>query len=310
MKKFFIILLILTFTFIIVDRVGGHYMSRLAQNPNNTRLAKLNYIVNEMDEEILLFGTSRILHALDPEIIKDSTDFKVFNCGISGGKNIYTHYMLLNYILQHHKPQLIVLEINYDDFLKSEKNYSINKFSHFYGRDEECDSFLINIDGEKGLLISRLYKYNLILKDLIVGKFIYKKKWRRDGYEPLKKTRKDLTNIRLSKKETYQETSVDYNHLKILKMFFEKCRKNGINVILVSLPEYKLIDDHFYDPVKKLAQKFQLPFYDYHKDLGFEKNYKYFSDKLHLKTEGATELSYIFSHDLKNYLSCLKGTKK
>lgn len=288
--------------FFIIDRSVGYFMEQLAQKPRNDRLKKLNYIVNDIDEEILLFGTSRILHAFDPTIIKDSVEMSIYNCGISGGKNIYTHYMLLNYLLKHHVPRIIVLEINPEDFLQSEEPYSINKFSHFYGRDEVCDSFMTQVSQDKGLLFSNLYRYNVISKDLLTGLFRYHTYRSHDGYEPRDRPKIDFYKSQLIKRK-YFESNIDYKRLEICDEFFSKCLETGIQLILVTFPEYTIIDEHYFDPVRAIAEKYQIPFFDYHYRLGFENYPEYFVDKLHLNTKGAEILSSIFAHDLKAYLN-------
>ena len=107
MKKLICSIAFILIGLFITDRVGGIAMNWVCQHSNDVLAPKLRYLQKEVDEDIILMGASRCHHHYLPSIIEDSLGASVYNAGIGGSNNIYSHYIVLQHILARHTPKLI-----------------------------------------------------------------------------------------------------------------------------------------------------------------------------------------------------------
>ena len=107
MKRLLTSILFVVLTLLIVDRIGGKIMWMVNQNTNTILGVKLKYLADEANEDIIILGTSRSNFHYVSSIIEDSTCMTVYNGGIDGSDNIYSHYFVLNQIVRHHIPKIV-----------------------------------------------------------------------------------------------------------------------------------------------------------------------------------------------------------
>src|SRR5690606_24683013 len=90
-----------------------------------------------------------------------------------------------------------------------------------------------------------------------------------------------------------EANTVDYeadsNKVNILKSFIEECKNAGIQLYIIISPRFIKYfgNDLSVELVRKIANKSDIPFYDYSKDTLFWKHREYFADKVHLNNTGA-----------------------
>ena len=84
---------------------------RLSDSPCNRRIYKTdNFISDEVDANILIFGSSRAAHHYVPSILSDSLDMSCYNCGLDGNGIIYG-YGKLKTITARYYPKIVILDI-------------------------------------------------------------------------------------------------------------------------------------------------------------------------------------------------------
>ena len=98
-------ILIILCLWLVIDRMGGLCMKWVYQNTNDNKAKKINQIVKSVDADVVLIGTSRCAFHYVPSIISDSLGMSVYNAGLDASENIYSNYMVLSFILQHHTPK-------------------------------------------------------------------------------------------------------------------------------------------------------------------------------------------------------------
>lgn len=82
---------------------------RLSDSPCNRRIYKTdNFISDEVDANILIFGSSRAAHHYVPSILSDSLDMSCYNCGMDGNGIIYG-YGKLKTITARYYPKIVIL---------------------------------------------------------------------------------------------------------------------------------------------------------------------------------------------------------
>ena len=70
-----------------------------------------NFISDEVDANILIFGSSRAAHHYVPSILSDSLDMSCYNCGLDGNGIIYG-YGKLKTITARYYPKIVILDIS------------------------------------------------------------------------------------------------------------------------------------------------------------------------------------------------------
>jgi hypothetical protein len=92
--------------------------------------------------------------------------------------------------------------------------------------------------------------------------------------------------------------------MEYIQKFINLCYAHGTKVIFTVAPNYRMIDEDYYDTVKAIARKYSIPFMDYHTSGLFIDHPEYFKDPDHLRSDKIARLySSIFAGDLKRLLN-------
>jgi hypothetical protein len=292
MKKFLINILVGIILIFVLDFSIGLALSKLFNSQTSGNLYQLNYSFNECNEDLLIFGTSRALHHYDSRILRDSLNLSVYNTG-KDGNFIFYQTALLRGVLKRYTPKKIILDFS-GSFEMIQKDYDrIASLLPLYSSNPEI-SDIINLKSntESFKLISKIYPYNSLVGNIIIGNLEFNKNRAANlnyyGYQPIYKNTKVKLEI-LNKKQTYE---VDKTKQQIFEEFLILCKKNNIDLTVFYSPVYYLYDSNFSVKLcKKLCDKHEIPFYDYSKSDHFLENKKFFADKTHLNNLGAKEFT-------------------
>ena len=299
MKKLFKSLVFVIVSLFAVDRIGGQVMWWVNQHTQDISGPKLKYLVNEVDEDVVLLGTSRCNFHYVPSILSDSLGMSVYNGGIDASNCIYAHYFVLNQILRHHIPQMICLELMTSDYMISNNSFETTSFfAPYIGRCERADSIFREAGNYWAYRLCHLYRYNAKAVSNIGGLLVNKQENSDNGYIPLPQPL--FFPEKADKAKT--PTDIDYLKLEYVQKFIALCKKHGIELVFMVSPAYTVADADLYDALKKIADKNDIPFFDYHTKGLFIDHPEYFKDSGHLWDKGAQLYSSIFVHDLKEYI--------
>ena len=300
MKKFIISFLAILALFFATDRFGGLVMGECFKRTNAKAEVKIRYLADSVNEEVILLGTSRSIHHYIPSIIKDSIHKSVYNGGISDSDNIYAHFILLNYLLTHHKPEVVCLELMPKDYsVQSDDPFGkISFFAPWIGLSERADS-VYRIAGTYWYYVfSHLYRYNAKGVEAIGGLIASHRYGEDHGYIRAEGSpNKSLT----LEKEDYPK-GVDRLKLEYVQRFIDLCYDNNIKVVFTFSPRYSIAPPDFYAPLKDIAASNGVPCLDYHSSRLFHDHPEYFRDSGHMLEDGAKAFSAIFAGDLKQIL--------
>lgn len=300
MKKLLISILFILVGLFVVDRLGGEAMWWVNQHTHDVSGPKIKYLANDVHEDVVMMGTSRCNSHYVPSIISDSIGMSVYNGGIDASDNIYSHYIMLNHILDIHKPKVLCLEVQISDFSKQANPFKcISFFAPYIGKNEKADSVFKLAGKYWQYRISHLYRYNAKAISNIAGLVINRHAGGDNGYIPDPKPKK------FPKVLSYNKTQNNKDSLKIeyLNRFISLCKQNKIKLVFTIAPAYRKIDSDYYEVLKIIAQKNNIPFLDYHTKGLFLDHPDYFHDPDHLWDQGSRIYSTIFASDLKRVLS-------
>ena len=298
MKRFVIRLFVFLAIMFVLDRVFGVAMKYIQDHAKGGDIAHHNYILQESNEDILIFGSSRALHHYNPQIIKDSLNLSCYNCGQSGN-GIILFWGWWQIIKERYKPKMIVYDISPNfDYYQIEDNHKYigwlrNEYDHKYIKKifEDVDPM------ERYKQISFMYRYNSkflqCLTDYIHPLF----QLRPDGYESLG-GEMDRMKIKVDNKLDEVNYSIDKLKISYLNKFVDDCEKSGVKLIFVASPSWYGSKGENYEPIKNICSLYNLRFVDYSNGKGFVHNNKLFKDGNHLNSYGADE----FTKDLCSYL--------
>ena len=119
-----------------------------------------NFISDEVDANILIFGSSRAAHHYVPSILSDSLDMSCYNCGLDGNGIIYG-YGKLKTITARYYPKIVILDIQptFDLFTNDNCKYlaPLRPYYQYPG----VDSLFWDINpSERWKMMSNSYRFN------------------------------------------------------------------------------------------------------------------------------------------------------
>lgn len=299
MKKLAFSILFILVGLFIIDRVGGLAMWWVNQHTHDVTGPKMRYLINDFHEDVLMMGTSRCNSHYVPSIISDTLGMSVYNGGIDGSKNIFSHYIMLSHILASHTPKVICLEVQPNDFVRERDPFTcITFFAPYFGRNAQADSVFALAGKYWPYRISHLYRFNAKATSNLAGLVVTRLESDNNGYVPYSPPAHfPNTLYHLSTPKHVDSVKLEY-----LQKFIRLCKAKGIKLLFTVSPMYAKVDSDFYDVLKKTAGENGLPFLDYHTEGLYQDHPEYFHDPSHLWDKGARRYSSLFAGDLKRLL--------
>jgi len=296
MKKFAITCLVLLLGLFAVDRIGGFVMQWVNGHSKDVICPKLQYIKNDIHEDIVLMGASRCHHHYKPSVIAATLKMTVYNAGIGGSDNIFSHYTVLQHILGRYTPKVVCMEVMPTDYNVQEAPFnSLSFLAPLFGTNESADSIFRLSGSYWKYQVSHLYRYNAKAVSGVWGLLMNRQTDEDHGYIPLPKPLSFPKEI-VTEKDDMQADSLKMDYLQ---RFYALCRQHYIRLVFVISPKYTKVSAEHYDVLKNFAKKNDIPFLDYHTSGLYLDRPDYFKDYVHLWDEGAEAYSSRFAQDLK-----------
>jgi hypothetical protein len=304
-KFFRNIILFITF-FLILDQ-GIAAILRCSYQHILTGPGRYNYIKqNRYDCLIMGSSTSTCFYE---DILSKELGISVLNIGLDGSALIYSRSLLEMVIAEDIKPDIIALNIDLFEPLKSawSGNYysMMDEMKPLYGEVDYIDRALLKdkpFEFIKYQIAS--YKYNGLLLSLIVKNLKDEKIYQR-GNAPDSILRLPIDEKTMSEKFS-NHIELDVRKLHLYEDFISVCKKNMIDVIFVESPLYypqgRLTDrDRKIESLfVNMTEREHIPFIRITQETyPLFKTNTLFKDVLHLNHKGSIIFSAIFSERLK-----------
>lgn len=296
MKKFCLSIIVLLSALMAVDRAVGGAMQWVGQHSQDVLAPKLCYVSRGVHEDVVLIGASRCHHHYVPSILSDSLELSVYNAGVGGSNNIFSHFFMLCQILRQHTPQMVCLEVMPTDFNRQDAPFSaLGFFAPLMGGSTAADSLFRLAGTYRPYRLSMLYRYNRKASSNLWGLVMNRQKDADHGYIPLP------NSGAFPKKLETEEPSVQTDPLKMyyLRRFISLCQQRNIMLVFMVSPKFTQVSPAHYKVLKVLARQYNIPFLDYHTPGVFHDHPEYFKDASHLCADGARRFSAIVAGDLK-----------
>ena len=300
--KFAYKLLILLAIMFTVDRIGGSIMAYFYEKEPQGDAAAFSHAIENPNEDILIYGSSRALHTYDPRVFQKQLNFSCFNCGRNASTIIY-HAAILPSALSRKGPlpKAIVLDITPKElsWRNGEDGNAIlaSMILPYVNKNKQFEKMAKDLFPKELIKakVSKLYPYNSMILN-IIRNYSAKSNDNIEGYVPLFGTKASHQPISLN-----FNAEVD-NYAKDKLEFFIK------EVTSRHIPLYVIISPAFVNPfpdtkseiaTKELLAHYHVPLWDYSIDTTFQKR-KYFYDNVHLNENGATVFSNFIAKRIKD----------
>ena len=295
--RFLVSLLSVGAMLFILDRVGARVMWWVNQHTHDVSGPKIRMMTDSVDADFVMMGTSRCNSHYVPAILADSLRLTVYNGGVDASGCIFAHYFLLQQLLRHHSPKMVGLDVLPNDYMVNPSSFNtMGFFAPYIGRSKEADEVFHEAGTYWYYQISHLYRYNSKAVSNLAGLLVNRQNHVDRGYLPGPPPPIFPDRLRTDVPDVLEVDSLKINYLE---KFITQCQQRGILVFFVVSPSYTKVSPGLYDPLKDVAHRHGIPFFDYHTARLFHDHPDYFRDHNHLWDRGARLYSSRFAHDLK-----------
>lgn len=291
MKKFILHILLFFAIVSVVDFVTGYMFHYLQANKAKGGTGSEYYICKELQEDVLIMGSSRAAHHYVAQMFADSLGMSCYNGG-QDGNGIVMQYGRWKMISKHHLPKIIIYDIEPSfDLTENDNSRYIDRLKPF-ADDKDVTGFISELfPMERLKLQSRMYRYNYkfleIMSDCARPGDVY------NGYKPnFGHIREEMIED-VQDEESIQLTQIDPVKMNCLVKLITEAKAKGIRVVLVSSPYWKGYRKVDMSPISELAKDHDVQFLDY-SDSDIQNNPDWFADRMHLNDEGAK----VFTQDI------------
>lgn len=273
----------------VVDSAFGVFM-RGPGKPHD----KLNYMIDGVDCDILIIGSSRAFRHYDAKMMSDSLGVKVYNAGYDGVNSAFILPVIESF-LRNVNPKMVIYEVLPWEFA-SRVNKNVGVLKSLYGHTDEI-SHQLDMAGynQYNVLNSNLIRFNSPIPGFFSLLVTYNNNY---GFESLYSGNPDLLEEEkpIDKEINESDPLAIENFNKIIKLIRDK----DIPIVMVFSPCYSIMDS----PVKseQIIDSLGLPFINNFM-LRFDGDPKeYFYDITHLNDKGAKLYTRHFIGQIKPYL--------
>ena len=296
MKKYIIKIAVFFLLVTIVDLIVGKTFQYLVDHARGGNNGRNNYICNETNQDILIFGSSRAIHHYNPLILSDSLGLSCYNCGQDGNGSIlnYGRYQL---IYQRYHPQIIIYDIIPDfDLLTGDDNHKYLGWLRAYYDKMGIPEVFESVDPtEKYKMKSQMYRYNSKFIE-IVSDYIHP--LQSDGILGFRPFNETIDTMKIAKNPV-KKANYSFDTLKI--SYLEKMidKSKDTKIIFAVSPHLIGMDTLQFQPIIDICKKKDILFIDFSNNPKYVHHNEFFKDGSHLNSKGADEFTRDFIQEMK-----------
>jgi len=302
--KFLGKLLVLILLIGVLDLVIGSLVEYLFFRQGNNWYSATTYAINEADEDILIFGSSRANHHYIPEILSSKTGFSCYNAGCDG-QSLFYDYALFKSVLARRKPEKVILDLS--KFTLYFDQYHYDRLSHLYPyyRDNADLRQVVDLKDRSGryVRLSKLYTYNSTI--LVILKSFVRPRTDENGYIPYPNDHmmdsSEISNDSLGI-DMYlgymAEERLDENKINILNRFIDEAYQAGVDLYIIESPYFFLqkdTDNESLMKIREILEEKKARYFNFSNHEIFSLDPELFGDGQHMNQSGAEIYSKIIA---------------
>lgn len=259
----------------------------------------------KIDVDLAVFGSSRAMIHINPQILEDSLHMKTHNLGLNGSKFKMQYYRFLKYLDNNLHPKTIVWNLDTFSFSHIDEVFQPNQYVPFMLWNYKLYTYLKeyeNADWKDYLIPFYRYEDQKYWQDEI--KKAEKETVDKNGYFRQKgfKSYNRKWNVNWATLKA-KDAEFDADVYPLIENLIKRCQQENIQLIFTIAPEfykgqdYMLNRDEIVERYKKTLKQYDLPLLDYSKD-SISYQQKWFYNTTHLNDKGADEFTRKLAQDL------------
>ena len=162
-KKIIIALAGFCVCFLILDfGIGKFFDWAIKQMPSEgERVAKSEFIINNVETDFLIIGSSRAEAHYDCKVLTDSMPgYSVFNCGVDGQRFYYIN-MAFNTIMDRYTPRVVIWDFQLRDLVEDNETENLSLIYPYYYYNPRAKELLdMSNPSLKFILLNNFYSDN------------------------------------------------------------------------------------------------------------------------------------------------------
>lgn len=260
----------------------------------------------DIDVDLAVFGSSRAMIHINPQILEDSLQLKTHNLGLNGSKFKMQYYRFLKYLENNPHPKVIVWNLDTFSFSHIDEVFQPNQYVPFMLWNYRLYTYLKEYeDSDWKNYVIPFYRY----EDQQYWQTEIKKSekevvdkngdFRKKGFKSY--NRKWNVNWATLKAK---DAEFDHDVYPLIEELIKRCQQENIQLIFTIAPEfykgqdYMLNRHEIVERYKTTLSKYNLPLLDFSEDL-ISYQQKWFYNITHLNDKGADEFTRRLAHQLK-----------
>lgn len=298
-----LVFVVLVFT---LDRVVGRAFERLYFKIDSGESGGLINRALARKSDVLLLGSSRMKHHVQPSVLKEQLGMSVYNAGINGQDFLYAVMLMDAWMQTNPPPKMIILHVDQASFVRNETELRrAQVFSYYLDRSPMVREILCGdrwIETVKYWSLS--YRANGKVLSILKNALSHSDP-RSDGFEGLTG---DLSQAHELPVLTPSKNQLDFWPQKVIwfDRLAEYCRAHQVRLVLITSPRYLedvALDARWKSDLRKHLEQFpQVEFLDLTQNRFpalFANKPQLFQDNSHLNQRGATIFSELLASELK-----------
>lgn len=277
--------------FLVLDfGVGKFFDWAIKQLPSEgERVAKSEYVINKVDADFLVIGSSRAEAHYDSNVILETyPEYSVFNCGVDGQLFYYAN-TAFNCIMDRYTPKVVVWDFQLKDLVEDEPE-NLSLIYPYYYQNENVTEVLDEQDANlKYILWNNCYRYNGTASRILrATRMSERNKMGYLAHPTTDASRKFKPEDVVLKNQTAIEGKIDH-----LDSTLKRASDKGIKVVLCVSPIYNKAvgESGTIKCLRELSAKYNIQFVDASQWEEFLHSDNYWYDAGHLNAEGATNFT-------------------
>lgn len=279
---------------VVVDKLVGFTFVKmkdygLKTNPESDCL-KTPYVVEKVDADVLIIGSSRAAHHYVSSLISDSLRLTTYNCGQDGCFFLYQN-CIINMMLDRYNPKQVIWDVQpqYFNILANEsKEYqNVRYLSPYYNSNAWAKNFINSQEKMTSIKMkSQMFAYNSKLLHSVFP-IVTSDIKTEDGYLLIPTEGYAYPNLDSNNIDTVQYFG-NQEKLNLFSATVARCKSEGVELLVLVSPQYSYRSNAFLNAIadlQKVAEKSGCEVYDY-SDLYLDDPTK-FKDASHMNHKGA-----------------------
>ena len=291
-----------------VDRSAGLLLGQaFSRLHSEGRVGLANWALEQTDAELVVFGSSRAVYHVDPEILQEELGLSAFNAGAPGQSIRYARAMQALLLARGSRARVFVLHVDPKN-LWGVESARLQRLAPFYGEDPAVDALLEASSPMARLkLQSWAYRYNSLVVP-IVANLLQDRPTPGNGFRVIPADRPQD----LERRAPHTEPGEILPEISQLYVdFIAVAREKGIRVAFVDSPRWRPDGPSSVRPTDRIGHRWLGRLAREHGaawiviDDSHESRFagpQLFADISHLNHEGATLYSQLLAEQLRRVL--------